>query len=477
MSAELNADVVVVGAGMAGLVAAVSVLEAGRSVVVLEKGTRYGGTMWLSSGLIWTFRNRTQVQEEIPDGDASLQELVVEQLPAGLQWLEERGVQLQSERDFMWYGRGRPSDTKQMTLALVERIRGLGGQVLLRTPMQALRTDEGAITGVRAMGPDGEVVVNTSAVILATGGFQGNAELLQQWVTPYADQVYLRANPWSTGDGLLAAKEVGAALSTGLSRFYGHAIAAPPTRFTEAEFQAAGQRYGPLALALNLDGQRFTDESAGTGEEHLNAEIARQRGATAALVVDADAAERSYYGGPTARSRIEWLRDRGGPVIQADTVEDLCDGMAAWGIPPAISAQTIHEFNNAMQSEPARAHPPRTRHREPHMKPPFSAVLVRPGITFTAGGLAVDQEMNVLRRQSSMTVLPLVSAPVTDLFGEGIPGLYATGCDVGGFSTDNYMGGLAVALVSARIASAAAVSHLDAAEPAGTGRPHQHPAR
>lgn len=461
VSQQVEADVVVVGCGMAGLVAAVSVLEAGGRALVVEKGNRYGGTLWISSGLIWTFRDPQQLRREIPGGNATLQDLVVDRLEEELRWLEERGVRLEAEQDFMWYGRGRRSDPKELALTLAGRIEALGGEIRLRTGMRELRVHQGRVTGVLCDGPEGEVEVIAGGVILATGGFQGNVELLQRYVTPAAERVYLRANPWSTGDAFLAATAIGAAVSTGLDRVYGHALAAPPARFNDQEFQAAGQRYGPLAVALNLDGHRFADESAGTGEETLNAAIAREREATAAFVVDADGQERSYYGGPTARSRIEWLRERNGPVAEADTLEALCEGMSGWGVHPANALATLRRYNECVESEPHRLWPPRAENRWPVSRPPFSAVLVRSGITFTAGGLQVDASMQVLRRSASVSSLPLVSAPVSELIAEGIPGLYAAGCDIGGFSTDRYMGGLSVALVTGRIAARSVVSSFE----------------
>jgi hypothetical protein len=273
-----------------------------------------------------------------------------------------------------------------MTVALAERIQTLGSDVRLRTSLREPRVQSGEVRGIVADTPEGPVEMEASAVILATGGFQGNAELLERYVTPFAGRMYLRANPWSTGDGLLAATAVGAALTPNLSAFYSHAIAAPPTRFDEREFQAAGQRYGPVAVALNLAGRRFVDESAGTGEEYLNGAISRQPEATAVYVVDGRTARLSYHGSPTAQTRIGWLRERGGPVVEAGSLEALCTAMGSWGIPASEALQTLVGYNQTIDECPDALSPPRLRNRHPLVEPPFVAMLVRPGITFTAGG-------------------------------------------------------------------------------------------
>jgi succinate dehydrogenase/fumarate reductase flavoprotein subunit len=458
-AAPRETDVVIAGAGMAGLCAAITALEAGARVTVVEKGNRAGGTMRLSSGLIWTFREKEQLRIDVPGGDAALQDLVVDGLWEGLDWLEARDVELSDQRELMWYGSGRLSSPPQMTATLVERLVQLGGDLRLETPLIGLRETGGRVTGVRVAGPNGDGEIDADVVVLASGGFQGNTELLQRYATPHADRLYLRANPWSTGDGLLAATAIGGAATANLGEFYGHTLAAPPTRFNQTEFQEVGQRYGPVAVALNLDGRRFTDESAGTGEEHLNHAVASQREATAAYVVDAESAEASYYGSPIASVRIEQLVGRDGPVARSESLEGLSEAMAAWGIVAGSALATLTEYDAAIAAGTAeRLDPPRRANHYRLATPPFHAVLVRPGITFTCGGLQVDTGMRVLRRQASVTTLPLVSAEPSELTHSAIEGLYAIGCDAGGFSAHGYMGGLSTALVTGRIAGGAAAS-------------------
>lgn len=455
---RLTTDVLVSGGGMAGLCAGLAAAQRGAKVLVLEKGNRFGGSMYLSNGIVWTYSSTDEVRRRVPDGDSALQDMLVSHLGDGLDWLEAQGVDLEPERVYLKGGRGRAASGSQMTQALVDALRARGGQLLAGTALQQLSTQGGAVTGALAFGADGPVQVDARSVVLATGGFQGNAELLARYVSPHAASMYLRANPWSTGDGLLAALDSGAATTPWLDTFYGHALTAPPARFDASGFQEMSHKYGPLAVALNLHGQRFADESAGTGEEWLNSQIARQPQASAAYVFDAETAEREYEGGALAWVVLERARRAGGPVVQAATLDDLAVQMHAWGLPPIEVLKTLDAYNAAVVGNRGELlHPPRRGNPFPVLQPPFSAALVRSGITFTCGGLRCDLDMRVLRRAQSVSTLPLVTAGRDEFQYAAVPGLFAAGCDVGGFSTNAYLGGLAQALVSGRIAGAAAV--------------------
>ncbi|MEK7876770.1 MAG: FAD-dependent oxidoreductase, partial [Pseudomonadota bacterium] len=402
MTRQDRTDVLVVGGGMAGLCAAISALEKGAKVLVLEKGTRFGGSMWLSNGLIWTFANQAEVRKHIPDGDQALQDFLVDGLTDSLVWLVSQGVELEPEQTFQWYGRGRQSNPAQMTPVLVNRVKALGGRILLGTAMQTLLTEDGAVTGVMAFDASGALEVQADSVILATGGFQGNTELVARYITPYAESMYLRSNPCSTGDGFLAAVDIGAAVTPLLNTFYGHALTAPPARFNAFQFQDMSQKYGPIAVALNLEGRRFADESAGTGEELLNFHIASQPRATAVYIVDAAIAERSSSKhNPAPRVAIARARHAGGPVIEADNLEELAERMHEWGLPPAAVLESLQAYNAAVSSGSGdRLQPARRRSAFPIEKAPFTAVLVRASITYTCGGLRADLDMRVLRRAS-----------------------------------------------------------------------------
>jgi succinate dehydrogenase/fumarate reductase flavoprotein subunit len=450
MAVSERFDVVVVGAGMAGLCASIAALEAGARVLTIDKGSRTGGSMVLAGGLVWTFDAPAHLDTYMPDGSRLMQELVIEDLPDSLAWLEGHGPALAPAQTHKTFGRGRRLTPTELAPLLAKRVEQLGGQIRLRTPLIGLLGDATGIEGVKAVRGGETVIASARSVVLATGGFQGNAELLTRYVSPYADRMYLRANPWSTGDGLTAASAAGAAVTPWLDWFYGHALPAPPAHFGPKHFYDVSQKYGQSAVALNLNGHRFADESAGTGEEVLNWSIARQKDATAVYIVDDRIANREMPGAPIARVSIERARARGGPVVESATLEGLCDALAGWGVPRDTALATLRSYNEAMSGDDDALRPTRRANRLALTTPPFTAVLVRSGITFTGGGLLTDANMQVLAQATSSSSLPLVRAEWGELEYTTIPNLFAAGCDVGGVHAYGYMGGLATALVTGR---------------------------
>ncbi|MDA9504428.1 hypothetical protein XI09_06620 [Bradyrhizobium sp. CCBAU 11386] len=442
---------------MAGLCAAVTAIEKGADVLVLEKGNRVGGSMLLSHGLIWTFSDKRQLKHEIPDGNEALQELVVDHLPAGHAWLEELGIALEPETSFEWYGQGRAADPRSMTSTLMQQLDEKGGRLRVRTGMQRLLLCDDQVAGVVAFDDEGPLVVEAKSAVLATGGFQGSASLITQYITPHANSLYLRSNPWSAGDGFLAATTAGAAATTHLNCFYGHALAAPPARFSHHEFSNLTQRYGQFAVALNLEGRRFADESEGTGEEALNLAMATQPNATGIYIVDAFIANGAGPNAYPPQIAIDRARNAGGPVLCADTLEELAAKLSDWSVPSGVALASLREYNAAIrEGRGSTLFPSRQKNAVPLDTAPFTAVMVRSGITFTCGGLQADLDMNVLRRSLTTSTLALTKADMDELSLTPMANLYAAGCDLGGISTRGYVGGLATALVTGRIAGESA---------------------
>jgi fumarate reductase flavoprotein subunit len=252
----------IAGAGMAGLCAAARARELGASPVVFEKGTRPGGSMLLSSCVVWRYRSFDEFRAQCPGGDPELQELVHAGLDEGLEWLEALGAPVVT-RDT-----GNPLTTgvRFDAAGLTERLVRAAGEIRL---------------GDAARACDGEPLV------LATGGFQGDPELVQRFVEPAAP-LRLRANPWSAGDGLRIALERGGALSEGLGEFYGRNMA--DVDFGEPEFVALAQVYGRFARIVDDDGKEFIDAARVSWSEiDLVQATARQPGARAWYLLDEEA--------------------------------------------------------------------------------------------------------------------------------------------------------------------------------------------
>jgi len=249
---------------MAGLVAAARARELGSSPVVFEKGERPGGSMLLSSCVIWRYRTFEDFRAECPGGDPELQRLVFERADDGIAWLESLGAPVTEHETGNPRTVGKRFDPRGLTGALV---RAAGG-VRLGEPLPA---DVDA------------------PLLLATGGFQGSRELIERYVRPAAP-LRLRANPWSAGDGLRFGLARGAATTAGMDEFYGRNM--PDAPFDEAGFVPLAQLYGRFARVFNDRGDEFfAGRDVSWSEIDLVQATARQPGARAWYVLDEGALE------------------------------------------------------------------------------------------------------------------------------------------------------------------------------------------
>lgn len=461
-------DVVVVGAGMAGLVTAVRASEFDVEVTVLEKGPRAGGSMYISHGDIWTFTDTDAVTEEIPDGNPELQALVLNSIEDGFEWLQDLGIQLTDlnldpigERSI---GRlGKRIDPPAFTNEMVRRCEQ-AGTVHLQTPMEQLLTDEtGAVTGVRAHGPDGHLEIRAASVVLATGGFQGNAELVQRYITDEIEHLRLRANPWSTGDGFQAARDVGAKTTTGLGTFYGHNLVADPAEFSPTKYLDASQKYGHRAVALDRHGDRFTDETVSHFGETLAQDTAKQAGSRAYYVLDHDLFESELTYGGSVGVMVDRAKEFGGHVADGESLNALREAVSEWELNGTHMVETIKRFNTCLRAGSLDTlDVPRANHHDPIDNPPFYVVAVQPDITYTMGGLDVTREMRVLYRARTSATYDQAYIPEqrTALFTTPLPNLFAAGVDVGNISHRRYLGGLSHGLVTGQIAGKQAAQNV-----------------
>lgn len=450
-----DTDVVVVGAGMAGLVAAVEALDRDLDVLVLEKGTRAGGSMALSAGNVFTYDSYEAAREAVPHGDAGLQRMVVTNHEEGLEWLADLGASLREPDEVLPFGSGKTLDPGPFTDLMVDTIEDRGGAVRLETPLVDLIESDGRVVGVRA-GREAVEPITAGAVILATGGFQGNEALMKEYVTDTPEHVWLRANPWSTGDGFLSARDIGANVSGGMGTFFGKAFPAAPAEIEPTDFFEAKQHYGPAAIAVGSDGRRFTDESAGT----LIQDMTTAPDGMCYYLLDEGLYESSVEGKHVGTA-ITTARALGGPVASAKSLDALASRLFEWGVNGTVAVDTIESFNEAVTADRAgELDPPRRSNRRTVDSPPFYAVAVQPAIVETFGGLAVSMDMGVLRRAASPTSLRYYPDHPSEARAGSIPGLFAAGADVGNVMHTHFMGGLAVALTTGRIAGRTAAASI-----------------
>src|SRR5215217_6048617 len=432
--------VVVAGGGLAGLTAALRAVELGARVTLLEKGDRPGGSFLLSSGYVWSYRDMATYRVEAPGGDIVLQKLILDRLGSGLDWLESAGGMLLSRETGNPLTFGARFDPEQTVAALAERILASGAEILTGTALEALTENGGYVTGVRASSPGRKIDCAADAVILASGGFAANPDLVGRYIIKGPGRMRVRAHPRSTGDGFLAALEAGALASAGLDEFYGRNLPAPPAEFSPERFVEVSQLYGRHAVAVNARGERYADEGADWSETALTRSTARQPGPYAWYVLDGAGLE-ARVRERTAGEMVEVARDVGGIVLRAASLLELSDELSELGVPRDTFLRTLDEYNAAVVSGKETS-PPRTGPSRPLSVPPFVAVKVAPSITHTVGGLAVDEGCRVLRGGD----------------GRPIPGLYAAGVEVGGVSVGGYTSGLASALVFGRIAAESALA-------------------
>lgn len=445
---------------MSGMAAALTAQELGADVTVLEKGPDVGGSARMSGGYIWSYQDLDELHEDMVRGNAELQRLVVETRVAGVEWLAGLGVRFEVLEPFLFKGTAHQMDTSVAFPHFERLLQERGGRVLTETAIERVVLEDGAVAGVVASSVGGgSVLIGADAVVLATGGFQGNPELVRRLVGVDPDAMLLRSNPWSTGDGLLAALGAGGTTTTSLGGFYGHALVDSPARFPPTQFAEMSQYYGYYGVALNLAGRRFADESAGSGEEVLNQAVARQPDARALYVFDARIEAGESLPNILVTSVIlERARRFGANVYSGGTFDELFRAVEAGeGIPAGAASAALAGFNQAMVTG-SEIDPPRRRNRQALDRPPFHAVAVRAGITFTMGGIAVDDAMRVLRRTTSSAPMATLVVDEREVRQDPVPGLYAAGVDVGGIWTGSYAGGLSLALVTGRIAGRSAAT-------------------
>lgn len=449
----IETDVAVVGGGMGGLVAAARALDFDAEVVMLEKAPRLGGSLAVSGGAIWTFDTYEELRELAPNGKGELQQLVVNGIDQGFDWLAEKGVNL-TELLIDIPGNGKQIEPAAFIETLSTYIESEGGEIHLNAPMRSLRAPDGAgVVGVRARDSAGRPLeVHAESTILATGGFQGNERLVEEYITSTPENLWLRSNPWSTGDGLEAGLDVGAKTTIGMGTFYGHNMAAPPAEIKPTQFREASQYYGPLAIAIDANGERYADESVSENEETLVQATVEHASGQAYYIIDHALFEESFHAGHIG-TMIERAEEFGGRVIRADSLADLGDRIEQWGVDGDRLVETVETFNEAIEHDRAdELDPPRSRFHRTFDTPPYYAVAVQSGITFTMGGLDVTPNCEVLCRAESTSGFEFYPERMADVKLSPIEGLYAAGTDVGNVHHRRYLGGLAVSLVTGMIA-------------------------
>ena len=475
-------DVVIVGCGVAGMTSALSALEGGVKTINLERSTfeeRGGNSRWTDANLLiepnseafepseffWAsflfatkFHLPPHMEKDAANAydqweantktgpflDPELLSTFSDNIPITLRWLSERGVKVDIEPNPFPYHVQMPGVPQisggglAVIEALTPRIEALGGEFLYETTATDLILDDrGAVCGLRASGKDNEPIeIRAKAVVLASGGFQGNPQMLAQYVGP--DSKYLRpvapGGYYNKGEGLRMALAVNAAPAGDWSDVHRQMVD------PRAPGHEALTHIWQMGVLVNQNGDRFLDEFDSNflnWHEEPGRAIVKQPGGISYIIYDDEVNSGPYQG---------WRRGLRNPVdpIMGETLEELAVKL---NIPPANLVRTVDAFNAACTRSDdvvlgyakvdgfpftfdgvstEGISPPKSNGAKRVEKGPFFCYPMISSICLTLGGLRVTPNSQVLNQSA-----------------EAIPGLYAAGETIGMYY-GMYVGGTSV---------------------------------
>jgi tricarballylate dehydrogenase len=459
-----NIPVIVVGGGSAAFEAAVAAKQAGSPrVVMLEKAPEpeFGGNARYShTGFRWVFAGADEIRRFLPEMDdamfeklhlpaysaemfhADLQrvtrgridkqlaDVLVQQSNAAIHWMRELGIKWEIDSHVVVDGRYyfepglviHPVGGMTGGLGQLGQWREIatrvGVEIRYESRVRALLGNDRRVEGVVVSDANEEYEIRSGSIILCAGGYQANAEMRARYLGANADLMKVRGSRHDTGEVLMMTLGLGAKAA---GHWQGAHATPIDSSFPDVEIGSKANRYGyPYGITVNSLGQRFFDE----GEARHSYTYAKtgwavlgQPGAVAYQIYD--------------QKTIPLLADRyeTATPIEANTIDELAPKI---GIEPAVLNHTINEFNNAARKDvvfdPTKLDgkctegvtPKKSNWASPIDKPPYWAFAITGGITFTFGGLQINE-----------------SAQVVNTSGNPIRGLYASG-DIVGLFFHNY---------------------------------------
>jgi fumarate reductase flavoprotein subunit len=446
-----DTDVVVIGSGVAGLAAALTLAEGGVKVVVFEKERSIGGTSNFYHG---TFAVESEMQRErfiMYTRDQAFRNImeyshwranprlvraIVDESGATISWLKQAGVEFtdatinipNAPRTYhLIKGRG-----EAVIKALTTRAREKGATIVPETPVKRIIKSGEGITGVIVEDNDEDVQVRAKAVIIASGGYANNKEWIKKY-SGYDLDVNLIpvGNVDKMGDGIRMAFEVGAA-EEGLGVM---------------ELVRVGPIGPEFAMGCNLEsatvqpdlwvnsrGERFCDESVIFDDAAVGNASARQKedynfsifdtsikeylienGIDKAMAMDFPPGSRTTE---LERELAAALENKSTEVFEADSVPELAEKI---GVDPQVLQATVDEYNGYCEKGRDELFAKDPRYLRPIKGPKFYAVRARTAFLGTLGGIKINHRLEVIDKK-----------------GNVIPGLYAAGYDAGGMYGDSY---------------------------------------
>lgn len=445
-SEEVSADIVIIGSGGAGLTAAIASTEEGANVIVLEKMALIGGNTKYATGGLNAAETVSQDALGIEDSvdlyfedtmngghnlnNPDLVRVLAENSAANVEWLIGIGADL---TDVGRLGGAsvnrahRPTGGAPVGGHLVEVLNAkavdLGVDIRMNSEVLEILTEEGAVSGVLVSGPEGEYTIGAKAVIVASGGFSANNELVASFA-PDLEGFGTTNHPGATGDVINFTEGLGVSF-VDMEQIQIHPTVMPSNNYMITEAVR-----GNGAILVNREAVRFIDEIQ--TRDVVSAAELEQTGQSVFLFFDQSVRE--------SLSAIDGYYEKGF-LLEGETIEDIA---ALIGVDAEILAATVAEYNSFVadgtDADFGRSNMPREL-----AQGPYYAVEVAPAVHHTMGGLEINTNGEVLNEN-----------------GEVIPGLYAAGEVTGGVHGGNRLGGNALAdiTVFGQVAAKSAASFI-----------------
>jgi Dehydrogenases (flavoproteins) len=390
MPIDTTYDLIVIGAGAAGLATAHRAAELGGRVLILEKSERHGGSAALSAGILWTAPTVEVLNRIQPDADPVLGPAVVNGFAQAVEDVRRAGASVSEPwDDHLEWGLAHKIDVDTLFSAWIDGVRKAGGELVTSVLRSTLISNDAGISGVEFTVGGVTYTASAPAVALCTGGFQGDPELKQQFIGHGADDIAVRSNPGSVGDGFRLGSTAGGAASRHLSGFYGHTLPSPVEVGPEV-FLRLTLYFSAYGILVNREGRRFTDESL--GDEVSNQRLLRQTGRRGVLIwddsVQQDRALAVPYPSGLALDRFSEARKLGARAVEVDTLDELVEQVGEWGVDRAALEATLSTYRRASSGESVALDAPLPERPSPLERGPFRALEIQPCITIPFGGRA-----------------------------------------------------------------------------------------
>ncbi|MDF2951659.1 MAG: flavocytochrome c [Anaerocolumna sp.] len=466
---DLTADVVVIGAGGAGMAAAVTANQAGKTVIVIEKSSKMGGNTILAGGALnavddgseTAIANKDSVENHYNQtfdggdkaGDPVLVRTLVENAWSGVEWLKSLGMEFKdgvfTVTGGMWPRAHKPVEPEgtgffKTYQSYLDSSTGI--TMVYDTKADELIVEDGVVTGVKCTGKTGNTVTAkaNNGVVIATGGFGQNVEMrvkyneiTKKW--PTLDETIPSTNTSGiTGDGMLMAEAIGANLVQ-MGNIQLLPLGDPETGSLSGNIEHAVES----RIFINLEGNRFVNE--GGRRDEMTLALFAQPETTMYIVMDSD----TYPEGNELNNFGESIADlvASGRALKADTLEELAKLM---NVPVENLIASVEDYNRYCKGGDLEGQTDafgRTLFTDTDgvnngiNDGPFYAASRVPTVHHTMGGIQINE-----------------NAEVIDTNGNVIPGVFAAGEVTGGIHGTNRLGGNALTdtVVFGRIAGTSA---------------------